>query len=304
MGGMDIALTSDTAIPLVGFGTYKIDDAQAEASVTEALQAGYRHIDTAEGYQNEAGVGRAINGSSLSRDEIFVTTKLWPGDESRGDEVKSYSGTLSSLDSSLSRLGLDYVDLYLIHAPCAGSKRLEQWEALVEAKREGKARSVGVSNFGISHLEQIRAAGLLQPEANQIELHPWSQKPTLVEYMRGVGIQAIAYSSLVPLSNWRIQSGLEDNVKSVEMVAEGEREDSPFKTMAAKYGVTEAQLLLRWGVQKGYPVLPKSIEPQRIRENIEVFSFEIDDSDMSILSGLDRGPGVAWSIGDPTLMFA
>lgn len=304
IGLMDIPLNADTAVPLVGFGTYKIEDAQAEVSVTEALRAGYRHIDTAEGYRNEDGVGRAIRGSSLRRDEIFVTTKLWPGNESRGDEVKSYTATLSALDSSLTRLGLDYVDLYLIHAPCAGSKRLEQWEALVKAQEQGKARSVGVSNFSISHLEQIRSAGLPQPEANQIELHPWSQKPDLVEYLQTAGVQAIAYSSLVPLSNWRIASGLEDNVKSQEMIAEGELEDSPFKAMAAKYGVTEAQLLLRWGVQKGYAVLPKSINPQRIRENIDLFSFEIDDPDMSILASLDRGPGVAWSVGDPTIVFA
>jgi len=121
--------------------------------------------------------------------------------------------------------------------------------------------------------------------------------------MQQAGITAIAYSSLVPLSNWRISSGLDDNTKSQEMVAEGDEEKSPFKTTAATYGVTEAQLLLRWGIQKGYPVLPKSIHPERIRQNFDVFSFEIEDSDMEKLAGFDRGPGVAWSGGDPTVMF-
>jgi len=303
MNTMNITLGASASIPLVGFGTYKIDDAQAEVSVGEALRVGYRHIDTAEGYRNEEGVGRALHSSGVKRDELFVTTKMWSGNPAWGDEVKSYSGTLSALDASLSRLGLDYVDLYLIHAPCAGKKRLDQWEALAELQRRGKARSIGVSNFSRKHLEEFRAAGLPQPEANQIELHPWSQKPELTEYLRQAGITAIAYSSLVPLSNWRISTGLDDNTKSQGMVAEGEDEDSPFKTMATKYGVTEAQLLLRWGVQKGYPVLPKSIHPEWIAQNFDLFSFEIDQTDMAILSGLDRGPGVAWSGGDPTVMF-
>jgi len=303
MNTMNITLGASSSIPLVGFGTYKIDDAQAEVSVGEALRVGYRHIDTAEGYRNEEGVGRALNSSGLMREALFVTTKMWPGNPAWGDDVKSYSDTLSALDASLSRLGLDYVDLYLIHAPCAGERRLEQWEAVVEAQRHGKARSIGVSNFSIKHLEEIRAAGLPQPDANQIELHPWSQKPELTEYMQQAGITAIAYSSLVPLSTWRISTGLDGNTKSQEMVAEGEEENSPFKTIAATYGVTEAQLLLRWGIQKGYPVLPKSIHPERIRQNFDVFSFGIEDSDMEKLAGFDRGPGVAWSGGDPTVVF-
>lgn len=290
-------------IPHVGFGTYKIDDALAERSVAEALRAGYRHIDTAEGYRNEAGVGRALASSGLSRGEVFVTTKLWPGNPDWGDDVKSYDDTLASLDQSLQRLGLDYVDLYLIHAPCSGDKRLEQWEALVHAQQVGKARHVGVSNFSNNHLEQIREAGLPTPAANQIELHPWSQKPELTSYLKAQGIFPIAYSSLVPLANWRVESGLEDNLKSDDMIAEGEGEESPFKQMAHKYGVSESQILLRWGLQKGYAVLPKSTHAERIRENIDLFAFEIDDSDMDVIAEMDRGPGVAWSVGDPTVVF-
>ena len=290
-------------IPQVGFGTYKIDEAQAELSVSEALSAGYRHIDTAEGYRNEAGVGRAIAHSGLDRDEIFVTTKLWPGNAAWGDHVKTHDDTLRALDDSLSRLGLDDVDLYLIHAPCAGERRLEQWEALLEAKSGGKARFVGVSNFSVSHLEQIRKAGLSQPDANQIELHPWSQKPALTSYLRDHGITPIAYSSLVPLANWRISTGLADNLKTEEMIREGNREDSEFRVLADKYGVTEAQVLLRWGIQKGYAVLPKSTSPERIRQNFDLFSFEIDADDMALIDTMDRGQGVAWEAGDPTEIF-
>ena len=298
-----ISLNASTFIPIVGFGTYKIDDHIAEDSVGHALDAGYRHIDTAEGYGNEAGVGRALKSSGLAREDFFVTTKMWPGNPAWGDEVKTHGDTLRALDQSLERLGLDYVDLFLIHAPSGGSRRLEQWEALVQLHQDGKARSVGVSNFSISHLEEIRSAGLPTPDANQIELHPWSQKPELTAYMKEHHIAAIAYSSLVPLASWRVVTGLEDNTKTQEMIHEGEQSDSIFKKMAKKYEVTEAQLLLRWGVQQGYAVLPKSTHPERIRENLDLFSFAIDEQDMSTLSSLDRGPGVAWASGDPTLMF-
>ena len=298
-----ISLNASTSIPIVGFGTYKIDDDTAEHSVGIALEVGYRHIDTAEGYRNESGVGRALEGSGLSREDFFVTTKMWPGNPAWGDEVKSHADTLRALDQSLERLGLDYVDLYLIHAPSGGERRLEQWEALVQSQHDKKARSIGVSNFSIAHLEEIRSAGLPTPDTNQIELHPWSQKPELTAHMNDHQIATIAYSSLVPLAGWRVVTGLEDNTKPQEMIREGEREDSLFKKLAEKYEVTEAQLLLRWGVQKGYAVLPKSTHPQRIRENFDLFSFAIDEQDMSTLHSMDRGPGVAWASGDPTVMF-
>jgi 2,5-diketo-D-gluconate reductase A len=298
-----ISLNSSTSIPLVGFGTYKIDDEIAEQCVEQALTVGYRHIDTAEGYGNELGVGRAIKRSGLRRDDFFVTTKMWPGNPAWGDEVKSYADTLRALDQSLEKLGLDYVDLYLIHAPCAGVKRLQQWEALLEAQSSGKARSVGVSNFSIDHLEEIRRAGLPNPDANQIELHPWSQKPELTEYLAHNAITAIAYSSLVPLEGWRVSTGLDDNTKSEEMIRDGAETRSPFREMAARYQVSEAQILLRWGIQKGYPVLPKSTHPDRISHNFDLFSFEISDEDMESIAAMDLGPGVAWAVGDPTLIF-
>lgn len=296
-------LTPELRIPAVGFGTYLIKDAAAPALVGEAIRAGYRHIDTAEAYRNEEGVGSAIHASlgaeGLSRDELFVTTKLWPGNAARGQTPKTKDTAIESLDASLSRLGLEHVDLYLIHAPYDREQRLDQWRGLVELQQQGKARTIGVSNFSRTHIEEIRAAGLPLPVADQIELHPWSQKPELVSYLTDNGILPIAYSSLVPLATWRAAEG-QASAKTAELRAEGQAADSPFRVMAEKYAVSEAQVLLRWALQKGYPVLPKSASPDRIRRNFDLFSFEIDDADMDAIAKMDRGDGLAWKSGDPT----
>ena len=296
-------LTDEIQIPSVGFGTYLISAGESRAAVTAAIRAGYRHVDTAEGYRNEEGVGAAIHASlkreGLSREQIFVTTKLWPGNAEWGQTPKTTETTIESLNASLARLQLDYVDLYLIHAPFHPEQRLAQWRGLVELRRQGTARAIGVSNFSEAHIEEIKAAGLPLPDANQIELHPWSQKPKLVSYLAENGIIAIAYSSLVPLSTWRAAEG-QDSAKTEQMKADGESSDSPFRAMAKKYGVSEAQVLLRWGLQEGYPVLPKSTNRERLRQNIDLFSFSIDDEDMNAIERMDRGDGVAWSVGDPT----
>lgn len=296
-------LTADHTMPTVGFGTYQIDNDSAEAAVREALAIGYRHIDTAEGYHNEEGVGAAVRkflaGTSAARDQVFITTKLWPGNPAWGMPSKSYEATIESLEASLERLKLDYVDLYLIHAPFAAELRLEQWRALVELRQQGKTRAIGVSNYRQAHIEEMREAGMPLPDANQLELHPWSQKPELVAYLGDNDILPIAYSSLVPLSTWRVAEG-QASAKTDDMREAGNREDSPFKQMAAKYGVSEAQVLLRWGVQKGFAVLPKSVNPQRMRQNYDLFSFAIDDADMAAIATMDRGDGVAWSGGDPS----
>lgn len=293
------ALNKETAIPAVGFGTYLISDDDAEGAIMSAIAAGYRHIDTASGYRNEESVGAGIrNGleaEGLSRTELFVTAKLWPGNPAWGDAPKTGTQTIAECNASLSRLGLDYVDLYLIHAPYGGDMRLEQWRALLELQASGKVRSVGVSNFNESHLDEIAAAGLPMPDANQIELHPWSQKPGLLAHMAKHDIAPIAYSSLVPLSTWRTEPG-QDSAKTDEMKAD----NTAFKDMAEKYGVSEAQLLLRWGVQNGYAVLPKSLNPERMRQNLDLFTFTIDDADMAQMATMDRGDGVAWATGDPS----
>ncbi len=296
-------LCAGVEIPYLGFGTYLIADDAAAALVQTAIGAGYRHIDTAEGYRNETGVGngirQALESEGLERSELFVTTKLWPGNSAWGQTPKTTETTLTSLEQSLERLGLEYVDLYLIHAPYEPEQRLAQWRGLVELKRQGKTRAIGVSNFSRQHIEELRAAGLPTPDANQIELHPWSQKPELVRYLDEHAITPIAYSSLIPLSTWRTAEG-QNSGKTDQMKADGERADSPFKAMAQKYGVSEAQVLLRWAVQKGYPVLPKSENPERIRQNADLFSFQIDEQDMAAIAKMDRGDGVAWATGDPT----
>lgn len=288
---------------MVGFGTYLITNDDAESIVLEALRNGYRHVDTAEGYQNESGVGVAIQKATaelgLTREDIFVTTKLWPGNAAWGQQVKNKEGTIEALNNSLARLQLDYVDLYLIHAPTAGDLRIAQWEGMLALQEQGKAKAIGVSNFNISHFEEIKAAGLPLPAVNQIELHPWSQKPELIAYMEANNISAIAYSSLAPLSTWRTAEG-QSSAKTDQMQADGEHDEAPFKVMAEKYGVSEAQVLLRWGVQMGYPVLPKSMNIGRLQKNIDLFSFSIDDEDMTSIKSMDRGEGIAWAIGDPT----
>ena len=293
------ALNTETTIPAVGFGTYLISNDDAEDAIRSAVELGYRHVDTASAYRNEetvgAGIRKGLEAEGLSRADLFVTAKLWPGNPAWGDAPKTGTQTLEECDASLLRLGLDYVDLYLIHVPYGGDKRLEQWSALLDLQASGKARAVGVSNFNESHLAEIATAGLPMPDANQIELHPWSQKQGLLAYMAKYDIAPIAYSSLVPLSTWRTEPG-QDSAKTDEMKAD----DTAFKEMAQKYGVSEAQLLLRWGVQNGYAVLPKSLNPDRMRQNFDIFSFSIDDADMAQMATMNLGDGVAWASGDPS----
>ena len=292
-------LNESVNIPAVGFGTYLVSSEDAPTAVRSAIECGYRHIDTASGYRNEAAVGEGIRSAlastGLSRKDIFVTTKLWPGNPAWGDAPRTHEQMIAECEASLDKLGMDYVDLYLIHAPYGGPERLSQWRALIELQKAGKARSIGVSNFNRSHLEEIRMAGLQAPDANQIELHPWSQKPELLAYMAENGIAPIAYSSLVPLSTWRTQEG-QASAKTDQMKADG----GVFTDMARKYGVTEAQLLLRWGVQNGYAVLPKSLNVERMKQNIDLDGFEIGESDMQAILTMDRGQGVAWATGDPS----
>ena len=292
-------VNSTTQIPAVGFGTYLIEQDDAAEAVQAAISAGYRHVDTAAVYNNEQGVGegirRGLASHHLRRDDLFVTTKLWPGAAEWGEKPKTFEQTLEECENSLHRLGLNYVDLYLIHSPHGGTQRLNEWKALLELQKMGKARGIGVSNYAQIHLDEIEAAGLPLPDVNQIELHPWSQKTDLIRYMHDRSITPIAYSSLAPLSTWRTGAG-QESAKPDELKAG----DNVFAAMAASYGVTEAQFLLRWGIQNGYAVLPKSLNPVRMRQNLDLGGFEIKPADMDLIRQMDRGAGIAWSMGDPT----
>ena len=288
-------------VPRIGLGTYNMTSQEAEDMTYAAIKFGYRHIDTAAVYRNEDGVGRALKriyeDTDLKRSDLTITTKLWPGGLVKVDRVKNNVGAIKSLDKSLRNLDEDYVDLYLIHSPHAKNKRLEQWETLLTQQEQGKVKNIGVSNWGINHIEELNDKGYPLPSANQIEIHPWSQKPELVSYLKENDIDIIAYSSLVPLSTWRHKDG-ENSLKTDEMYKDGNDLESPFKKMASKYDVTEAQVLLKWALQLGYAILPKSIQIDRMQENFEL-DFRIDEEDMNLIEQLDRGGSVTWEYGDP-----
>ena len=281
---------SSINMPLVGFGTYQLTTEQAEASVSEALRAGYRHVDSAEGYENETGTGRAIAAAGIARNELFVTTKLFPGNAQWGAEEKTYQSTIDTLERQLTDLQLDYVDLYLIHAPLAAS-RLEQWEALVELKECGLAKHVGVSNYDEALIREITDAGLPTPEANQVEFHPLNAQPQLSRFMAEAGIAPIGYSALAPLSNWRTAEG-----QGGEVLAEKKQAaQAVLGEVAEELGVSEAKLLLRWGLQHGYSILTRSSNPSRIRSNIDVFGFDIPAEQLACLDALNQNQPFAWA---------
>ena len=288
-------------VPRIGLGTYNMNSQEAEDMTYASINYGYRHIDTAAVYRNEDGVGRALKriyeDTELKRSDLTITTKLWPGGLVKVDRVKNNVGAIKSLDKSLRNLDDDYVDLYLIHSPHAKNKRLEQWETLLTQQELGKVKNIGVSNWGINHIEELNDKGYPLPSANQIEIHPWSQKPELVSYLKENDIDIIAYSSLVPLSTWRHKDG-ENSLKTDEMYKDGNDLESPFKKMASKYDVTEAQVLLKWALQLGYAILPKSIQIDRMQENFDL-DFRIDEEDMNLIEQLDRGGSVTWEYGDP-----
>lgn len=257
-----IALNDSRSIPQLGLGVWQVPDAQATDAVTEALAAGYRLIDTAAVYQNERGVGAALAAADVPRESLFITTKVWNSDQ-------GYDETLRAMESSLERLGLDYVDLYLIHWPTPSKERyVDTWRALVRLQQEGRARSIGVSNFHVPHLERaIEATGVV-PALNQIELHPYLQQRELRAFHAKHGIETESWSPL----------------------AQGQIVDDPvIAAIAAKHGKSPAQVVIRWHLDNGLIVIPKSVTPARIRENIGVFGFRLDDEDLAGLAALDAG---------------
>jgi diketogulonate reductase-like aldo/keto reductase len=259
-----VTLNSGARIPQVGLGVWQSGGATKRA-VLAALGAGYRHVDTASVYGNEAAVGAAIAESGIPRDQIFVTTKLWNQDQ-------GFDRTLQAFDASLKRLGLDYVNLYLIHWPVA-DLRLESWRALERLFAEKRARSIGISNFLVPHLRELASSAKVLPAVNQIELTPFLQRRDTVALCRELGIRLEAYSPLT----------------------RGEKLGDPdVVAIAQETGRTPAQVLLRWGIQHGFIVLPKSVKATRIEENGAVFDFKLDADAMKRLDALEEGLVTGW----------
>jgi diketogulonate reductase-like aldo/keto reductase len=257
-----IKLNNGVEIPQLGFGVFQVPEEETKTAVTRALEAGYRSIDTAAAYGNEHGVGEAIKASGIPRDELFITTKLW-------NSAQGYDSTLRAFDDSMAKLGLDQLDLYLIHWPVpAGDRYVETWKAFEKLHADGRIRAIGVSNFQPTHLRRLLDEGLTVPAVNQIELHPALQQATLRAFHTEHGIATEAWSPL----------------------AQGEVLNTPEITeIAAKHGKTAAQVVLRWHLQLGNVVIPKSVTPKRIAENIAVFDFELDGDDLAAIAGLERG---------------
>ncbi|WSM88199.1 aldo/keto reductase [Actinacidiphila glaucinigra] len=250
-------------MPQLGFGVWQVPDDEAATAVATALEAGYRSIDTAALYRNEQGTGRAIAASGIPREELFVTTKLWNTDQGHDNALRAF-------DASLGKLGLEYVDLYLIHWPApARGLYLETWRALEKIHADGRARAIGVSNFPVDLLRHLLDEGGVPPVLNQVELHPHLPQTELRAFHAGHGIATEAWS---PLGQGR---GLLD--------------EPALAAIAAKHGRTPAQVVLRWHLQIGNVVIPKSVTPSRIRENIDVFGFELDGEDLAAIDALDNG---------------
>lgn len=261
-----LRLRTGAAIPRVGLGVFRTPGGGAtRAAVEAALAAGYRHVDTASVYGNEQEVGEALRASGLRRDELFVTTKLWNADQGRDAARRAF-------DASLARLGLDAVDLYLLHWPVPGL-RLESWRALEALHAEGRARAIGVSNFMVRHLEELAAAAATPPAVNQIEVSPFHQQREVRAWCRAHGVVVEAYSPLT--------KGLR---LGHPVVAE----------VARAAGATPAQVLLRWGLQRGLVVLPKSARPERLRENLAALDGALDEAALQRLDGLDEGLATGW----------
>jgi diketogulonate reductase-like aldo/keto reductase len=254
-----VMLNNGIAMPGLGLGVFKVGDgAPVEAAVKSALRAGYRAIDTAAVYGNEVGVGKALAESDIPRDQVFITSKVWNSDQ-------GYDATLKAFDTSLEKLGLEYLDLYLIHWPVKG-KYLDTWRAMVDLYHQGRVRAIGVSNFHIHHLKDILDSSDVVPAVNQIELHPLLNQKAIRDFCQLNNIVVEAWSPLM----------------------KGRLEHKVLMELATHYGKTPAQIVLRWHVQHGVVVIPKSVHDHRIRENSNIFDFSLSSSDMDAIDGLNE----------------
>ncbi|WP_394769922.1 aldo/keto reductase [Lacisediminihabitans sp.] len=257
-----LALLDGHTIPQLGLGVYKVPDAEAARVVETAIEAGYRHVDTAALYANERGVGDGVRASGVAREEMFVTTKVW-------DDDHGYDATLRAFDASLASLGFDYVDLYLIHWPVPSRDLyVDTWRALEAIALGGRARSIGVSNFAPHHIDRLLAETHTVPVINQVELHPWLPQRAVREYDAAHGILTEAWS---PLARGRLVG------------------DPVLEAIAARHGKSAAQVVIRWHLQLGNVVIPKSVTAERIRQNIDVFDFELDADDLAAIGSLETG---------------
>jgi len=257
-----LTLHDGVDIPQLGFGVFQVPPEDTQEVVEQALDAGYRHIDTADAYRNEKGVGAAIAASELAREDLFVTTKLWNSEQ-------GFDSTLAAFEASTGKLGFEYVDLYLIHWPVPSEGRfVDTWRAFERIHEEGRARTIGVSNFRVGDLERLEVETEVRPTVNQIELHPRLQQAELRAWHADHGVATEAWSPL----------------------AQGELlDDETIVAIAERHGKTPAQAVLRWHLQLGNVVFPKSVTPERIRENTELFDFELSDAEMAEFERLDRG---------------
>jgi 2,5-diketo-D-gluconate reductase A len=257
-----VTLNDGVRVPQVGFGTYEIPDDEVQRAVECAVEVGYRHVDTAAAYSNERGVGAALRSCGVPRDELFVTTKLRNGDQ-------GYESTLAAFDASRRALGVDQVDLYLVHWPVPSRDLyVETWRAFEKLYAEGAVRAIGVSNFLPEHLERLLAETDVVPAVNQVEVHPTFQQDAVVAASRAAGIAVEAYSPL----------GRGDDL-----------DDPVVDRISREHGVTPGQVVLRWHVQNGTIVIPKSATPARIAANVDLFDIELSDEEMAAISGLEAG---------------
>lgn len=254
-----VTLNNGVKMPQLGFGVYKVEEGQEVINaVKTALEVGYRHIDTAALYQNEQGVGQAIRESGIPREQIFITTKVWNSDQ-------GYESTLQAFETSRRKLGVDYVDLYLIHWPVAG-KYKDTYRALEKLYADGVVKAIGVSNFQTHHLDDLLTTAQVMPTINQIELHPLLTQEKVTTYCHGKNIHITAWSPL-------IRGNLD-----IPLLVE----------LSSKYGKTPAQIVLRWNLQKGIITIPKSVRAERIRENANIFDFELSAEDIAAIDQLNR----------------
>ncbi len=257
-----VALNDGSAIPQIGFGTWQVAPEEAEAATSEAFSVGYRHVDTAAVYANEAQVGLAVAGSGLARDDLYVTTKLWNSDQ-------GYDEAMAAFDRSMGKLGIERLDLYLIHWQCVQfGKYVDTWRALIDLRESGRVTSIGVSNFKEPALREIIDATGVVPVLNQVELHPWLPQTELRAIHAELGIATESWSPLA----------------SGQLIG-----DPLLGAIAEKHGKSTAQVMIRWHLQLGLIVLPKSVTPSRIAGNLDVFDFELDESDMAAIATLESG---------------